>query len=123
MNINIRYGHMTMALLAQTVIHQFRERLGAPFATWDAKHLSSEVFRGLVGDLRVRENRAPCHLLQRPEQGTTPGPVPGPAGPSSGPRASIPTSRGFMDSNSTSASGRLGRLPKVKSIGCNRPSA
>ena len=57
MNINIRYGHMTMALLAQTVIHQFRERLGAPFATWDAKHLSSEVFRGLVGNLRVRENR------------------------------------------------------------------
>jgi hypothetical protein len=27
MNVNVRYGQMTMALLAQTVIHQFRRRL------------------------------------------------------------------------------------------------
>ncbi|MFA6135710.1 MAG: transposase [Phycisphaerae bacterium] len=53
MNINIRYGQMTMALLAQTVIHQFRKRLGTPFADWDAKHLASDIFRGLVGDIRV----------------------------------------------------------------------
>jgi hypothetical protein len=53
MNINIRYGQMTMALLAQTVIHQFRKRVGAPFATWDARHLASEIFRGLDGDIRV----------------------------------------------------------------------
>ena len=53
MNINIRYGQMTMALLAQTVIHQFRNRLGAPFATWDANHLASAIFRGLDGDIRV----------------------------------------------------------------------
>ena len=53
MNINIRYGQMTMALLAQTVIFQFRHRLGAPFAAWDARHLASEIFRGLVGDIRV----------------------------------------------------------------------
>jgi hypothetical protein len=53
MNINIRYGQMTMALLAQTAIHQFRKRLGAPFADWDAKHLASDIFRGLDGDIRV----------------------------------------------------------------------
>jgi hypothetical protein len=53
MNINIRYGQMTMALLAQTVIHQFRNRLGAPYATWDARHLASDIFRGLDGDIRV----------------------------------------------------------------------
>jgi len=53
MNLNIRYGQMTMALLAQTVIHQFRKRLGPPFATWDARHLASDVFRGLNGDVRV----------------------------------------------------------------------
>jgi len=53
MNLNIRYGQMTMALLAQTVIHQFRKRLGEPFATWDARHLASDVFRGLNGDVRV----------------------------------------------------------------------
>ena len=54
MNINIRYGQMTMALLAQTVIHQFRRRLGGPFDTWDAQHLASAVFRDLEGDVRVR---------------------------------------------------------------------
>jgi hypothetical protein len=54
MNLNIRYGQMTMALLAQTVIHQFRRRLGAPYETWDARHLASDIFRGLDGDIRVR---------------------------------------------------------------------
>jgi len=45
---------MTMALMAQTVIHQFRSRLGAPFATWDAQHLAWNYFRGLEGDIRVK---------------------------------------------------------------------
>jgi hypothetical protein len=56
MNINIRYGQMTMALLAQAVIHRFRKRLGAPFDTWDARHLASDIFRGLDGDIRVVDN-------------------------------------------------------------------
>jgi hypothetical protein len=56
MNVNIRYGQMTMALIAQTVIHQFRNRLGDPFDTWDARHLASEIFRGLDGDIRVQDN-------------------------------------------------------------------
>jgi hypothetical protein len=55
MNINIRYGQMTMALVAQAVIHQFRQRLGSPFDTWDAKHLASGIFRDLSGDIRVRD--------------------------------------------------------------------
>jgi hypothetical protein len=74
MNLNIRYGQMTMALLAQTAIHQFRKRLGKPFATWDARHLASEVFRGLNGDIRVVEDtivvtyyRAPNEELLRPQ--------------------------------------------------------
>jgi len=54
MNVNVRYGQMTMALLAQTVTHQFRRRLGDPFDAWDAQHLASAIFRGLEGDIRVR---------------------------------------------------------------------
>lgn len=56
MNINIRYGQMTMALVAQTAIHQLRRRWGAPFDSWDAKHLASEIFRELDGDIRVTNN-------------------------------------------------------------------
>jgi hypothetical protein len=54
-NLNIRYGQMTMALLAQAVIHQLRQHLGAPFADWDSRHLAEGLFRGIEGDLRVCE--------------------------------------------------------------------
>lgn len=56
MNLNIRYGQMTMALIAQAVIHQLRTRLGEPFCGWDADHLAKDFFRGLDGDVRVNED-------------------------------------------------------------------
>ena len=52
-NLNIRYGQMTMALIAQAAIHQLRKRLGQPFSSWDANHLSKELFSCLDGDIRV----------------------------------------------------------------------
>jgi hypothetical protein len=52
-NLQIRYGQMTMALMAQAAIHQFRDRLGPPAQTWDAKHLAKADFAGLEGDVRV----------------------------------------------------------------------
>ncbi len=52
-NLNIRYGRMTMALLAQAAIHQLRQRLDEETASWDAEHLASDFFRGLDGDIRV----------------------------------------------------------------------
>jgi hypothetical protein len=68
MNINIRYAQMTMALLAQTVIHQFRKQLGDPFATWDARHLASEIFRGLDGDIRVVDDTILVTYYNPPNQ-------------------------------------------------------
>lgn len=56
MNLNIRYGQMTMALIAQTVIHQLRERLGDPFRTWDADHMAKDLFFALDGDVRVKHD-------------------------------------------------------------------
>lgn len=53
MNLNIRYGQMTMALIAQAVIHQLRMRLGKPVCDWDAAHLARDLFQGLDGDVRV----------------------------------------------------------------------
>ena len=52
LNLHIRYGQMTCALLAQAVIHQLRRRIGNPIATWDAAHLANSLFTGLEGDLR-----------------------------------------------------------------------
>jgi hypothetical protein len=52
-NLHIRYGQMTMALLAQAAISQLRTRLGAPWSQWNAKHMAREIFGGLDGGLRV----------------------------------------------------------------------
>jgi hypothetical protein len=52
-NLNIRYGQMTMALIAQAAIYQLRKRLGEPIASWDGNHLAKDLFLGLDGDVRV----------------------------------------------------------------------
>lgn len=54
LNLNVRQGQMTMALLAQAAIHQLRGRLGAPWQNWDAAHLARELLAGLDGDVRVQ---------------------------------------------------------------------
>jgi len=53
MNLNIRYGQMTMALIAQAVIHQLRTRLGEPCSKWNASHFATDLFFALEGDVRV----------------------------------------------------------------------
>ena len=63
---NIRYGQMTMALLAQTAIHQLRQRLGSPYATWDAKHLARSIFNGIDGDLCVHHDTVVVTLYNAP---------------------------------------------------------
>jgi hypothetical protein len=55
-NLNIRYGQMTMALIAQAAIDGLRKRLTPPAATWDAAHLAKDYFAGLEGDVRVDTN-------------------------------------------------------------------
>ncbi len=56
LNLNIRYGQMTMALLAEAAIYQLRRRLTLPTAQWDAPHLARDFFRGLDGDIRVLDD-------------------------------------------------------------------
>lgn len=53
LNLHIRYGQATMALIAQAAIHQLRQRIGQPIADWDASHLAQALFNGLDGDIRV----------------------------------------------------------------------
>lgn len=53
LNLNIRYGQMTMALIAQAAIHRLRQRLLPPLSSWNAQHLATAIFQGLDGDVRV----------------------------------------------------------------------
>ena len=55
-NLNIRYGQITMALIAQAAIAQIRKRLAPPATNWDAKHMADSYFAGLEGDVRVQDN-------------------------------------------------------------------
>ncbi len=66
LNLNIRYGHLTMVLVAQGAIHQFRQRLGAPFLQWDATHLARNLFEGLEGDVRVEQQTILITLYNPP---------------------------------------------------------
>jgi len=52
-NLNIRFNHMALALDAQAALHQFRQRIPAPFSSWDAPALSHRLLAALDGDVRV----------------------------------------------------------------------
>jgi hypothetical protein len=52
-NLHIRYGHMTMSLLAQAALYQLRGRLGLPEAGWDCRRIAQRLLGGLEGDVRV----------------------------------------------------------------------
>jgi hypothetical protein len=67
LNLNIRYGQMTMALLAQAALHQLRCRLGDPFSAWDAAHLAKSLLAGLEGDVRVREDTVVVTYYNAPD--------------------------------------------------------
>ena len=47
---------MTMALIAQVVLHRLRRLLGEPYCEWDAGHLAKSLLAGLEGDVRVSGN-------------------------------------------------------------------
>jgi hypothetical protein len=53
LNLHIRYGQMTVALIAQALLHQLRRKLGPPLDHWDTPHLAQDLFGGLEGDVRV----------------------------------------------------------------------
>jgi hypothetical protein len=66
-NLNIRYGQMTMSLIAQAVIHQMRHRLGPPAAEWDARNFAKSILHGLEGDVRVRGDKILVTYYNAPE--------------------------------------------------------
>ena len=56
LNLNIRYGQMSLALLAQAALHGLRQRLGEPWRNAEASCLARDLFEALDGDIRVHED-------------------------------------------------------------------
>jgi len=66
LNLNVRYGHMSLALLAQAAIEQLRQRLGPPFADGNATHFARNLFEGCDGDIRVSHDTFLVTYYQAP---------------------------------------------------------
>ncbi len=67
-NLNIRYGKMSLALLAQAATYQFRKKLPKPYKTWNAKHLADAVFNKIDGDIRVHNETIIITCYNVPEE-------------------------------------------------------
>ncbi len=55
-NLNIRYGKMSLALLAQAATYELRKKLPKPYSRWNSTHLSNAVFTKMDGDIRVKND-------------------------------------------------------------------
>ena len=69
LNLQVRAGQMSLALVTQTLIHQLRQRLGEPFAKWESQHLAKHLFSGLEGDLRVERDTVVVTYYNAPNSG------------------------------------------------------
>lgn len=67
-NLNIRYGKMTLALLAQAATYQFRQKLPKPYDRWNAIHLADAVFSKIDGDIRVKDDTIIITCYNVPEE-------------------------------------------------------
>ena len=54
LNLNVRYGKLVLAMIAQAATYQLRNRLKEDYRRWDARHLSNEVLAWADGDIRVK---------------------------------------------------------------------
>lgn len=55
-NLNVRYGKMSLALLAQAATYELRKKLPQPYNRWNSTHLAEAVFTKMDGDIRVKDD-------------------------------------------------------------------
>lgn len=68
MNLNIRYGKMSLALIAQAACYKLKRNLPSPYKTWTAEHLANSVFRSIDSDIRVKNDTILVTLYNVPEK-------------------------------------------------------
>jgi len=54
LNLNVRYGKLALAMIAQAAAYQLRNKLKEDYRKWDASHLSNEVMAWADGDIRAK---------------------------------------------------------------------
>ena len=56
MDLNIRYGKLAMAMIAQGATYELRKNLKEDYKKWDAKHLANEILAWNDGDIKVKDD-------------------------------------------------------------------
>ena len=67
LNLNIRFARITFALIAQALIYQFKQKLSAPIQNWNATSIADKLFKGIDGDIRVRDHTIFVTFYNAPE--------------------------------------------------------
>jgi hypothetical protein len=55
-NLNIRYGKMSLALLAQAATYELRQKLPTQYRSWNSTHLAESLFTKIDGDIRTKDD-------------------------------------------------------------------
>jgi hypothetical protein len=67
-NLNIRYGKMSLALLAQAATCELRKKLPQPYNRWNSTHLAEAVFTKMDGDIRVLDDTIVVTYYNAPKE-------------------------------------------------------
>lgn len=67
LNLHIRFGKLTMALIAQAAIYELRKKLPGNISNWTAESMAKKLFNGIDGDLRVKDDTIIVTFYNAPE--------------------------------------------------------
>lgn len=67
LNLNIRYGKLALAMIAQASTYQLRQNLSSHYKTWNAEHLATHILAWQDGDIRVKKDTIVVTLYNAPK--------------------------------------------------------
>ncbi len=67
-NLNIRYGKMSLALLAQAATYQLRQKLPKPYNRWNAIHFADSIFNKFDGAISIKDDTIIVTCYNVPEE-------------------------------------------------------
>jgi hypothetical protein len=70
LNLHIRFGKLTMALIAQAAIYELRKKLPGDIKNWTAESMAQKLFNGIDGDIRVKNDTIIVTFYNAPEADT-----------------------------------------------------
>jgi len=68
LNLNIRYGKMSLALIAQALLYGLRKKLPKPIQQWSSVHLANSLFHAIDSDIRVIDDTIVVTMYNFPDE-------------------------------------------------------